>query len=299
MNKRAILLGVLVLVVAATAAWFEPSFTARGLILGEPFFQNRSSSWWHKKLLSEEPVDRAEIPKQLREGKSAAFAVLSNLLHSPEPEVRWQSAAILGELGPDAASTAPALASLLDDADPHVRTVAAKALGDIHPDDQSVVDSLVAKLATGDRRLVIRPLSNFKNAAKAAPALIPILEKDPDATLRWEAARTLGKIHADATNSVPALMRATKDRDALVREHAAEAIGDFGPEGAEGVPALIAALGDPEARVRRDAVRSLGQIGAAAKPALGEVEKLINDPDANVRDAAKKARRLINPGSPK
>lgn len=302
MRMRGVTLIALPLAIAgvATGVWFEPTCTVQGWARGEQFFQGRPSRWWGKKLLSDEPADQAEYPKRLQEGGPASVAVLTELMRAPEAELRWQAAGILGKLGHDAKPAAPTLVSLLSDPDLHVRTVAAQSLGEIHPNDNAVIAGLVSRLGTDDRRLVIRPLSSFKGAAVAAvPGLIAILQNDSDATMRWEAARTLGKIGPGARDALPELMRATKDRDALVREHAAEAIGDIGPEAAEGVPALVVALGDSEAKVRRDAVRSLGQIGPAAKSALPQVEKLLNDPETIVRDAAKTAIRRIDPAKAK
>lgn len=288
------------LVAAGVGAWFEPTYTVRGLVREERFFEDRPSSWWRHKLLSEEPVDRAEYPRRLRDGGAASIPVLADLLHAPEPEVRWQSAGILGKLGPAARPAAPALAALLTDADLHVRTIAAQSLGEIHPDDDAIVASLASRLKTGDRELVIRPLSGFGAAARdAIPDLIEILTSDSSSHMRWEAARTLGKIGPAAKSAVSALIQATMDHDPLLREHAAEALGDIGPDAAEAVPALVVALEDPETKVRRDAVRSLGQIGPAAKSALPEVEKLLEDREPMVRDAAKTAIRRIDPASSK
>jgi HEAT repeat protein len=134
----------------------------------------------------------------------------------------------------------------LTDSDLHVRTIAAQSLGEIHPADEAIVAKLILLLATDDREIVIRPLSGFGSAAKAAvPNLIEVLKGDSNSRMRWEAARTLGKIGPAAKPAVSALIQATMDHDALVREHAAEALGDIGPEAAEGIPALIVALEDP------------------------------------------------------
>ena len=73
----------------------------------------------------------------------------------------------------------------------------------------------------------------------------------------------------------------------------------MGAVAASAVPDLILVLTDKDTGVRRDAVRSLGDIGPAAKSALPAVEKLLTDSEEIVRDAAKTAKRRIDPDSVK
>jgi HEAT repeat protein len=291
-------LPLLVIVLVAGGAWFEPTRSVRGLLRGEPFYQRRPASWWREKLASQDPTDQAEYPRRLREGGVEAVPVLSELLEAAIPEVRWQAADILGKTGSRADPAARLLALTLKDPDPHVRLVAATALGEIGPKgvDASVVPALIEVLKTPDRAIAIRPLSKFAGAASAAvPALIVILNSDPNSTNRWEAARTLGKIGPASKPAIPDLVRAMKsDADESVREHAAEALGDIGPDATEAVPDLVVTLADPAAKVRRDAVRSLGQIGPGARAALPAIKKLLADPEAIVQEAAKLAARRID-----
>src|SRR5262245_61803438 len=299
-KKRFVLVGLaLFLAAAGAAAWFEPTGTVRGTLRGEEFFAGRPTSVWARALDSKDPKDQAEVPEKLKQGGAAAVPVLGELTRSDSVTVRQQAAALLGRIGLEAGPAAGQLVPLLSDPDPHVRAVAARALGEIRPDDPAVVAALVGRLDTDDRADVIRPLSQFKSAARGAvPQLCQIMATHPDEGVRWEAARTLGKIGPHAKSAVPALVKAMMDPAAKVREHAAEALGDIGPEAAVAVPDLVAVLDDPDGGVRRDAVRSLGQMGKAAAAALPAVEKCLADPEPKVREAAEVALRRIDPTRP-
>ena len=86
------------------------------------------------------------------------------------------------------------------------------------------------------------------DAAATIPDLVALLAHE-DATVRWNAARTLGKIGDPAKVAVPKILPQFSDSDPAVREHAAEALGDIGPSAAskESLALLVHALNDPEA----------------------------------------------------
>src|SRR5262249_59588385 len=110
------------------------------------------------------------------------------LLHSDSPRPRQQALTLLGKLGPDAAPAVPDVLPLLNDGDKYIRAVAAKTLGEIHPNDPAVVKALVDRLGTEDAENVIRPLSEFKAAAKdAVPKLCDIAEHEKNDDIRWNA----------------------------------------------------------------------------------------------------------------
>jgi HEAT repeat protein len=198
-------------------------------------------------------------------------------------------------MGNDAAAAGPELVAALADDDPLVRGVAVRAVGELAPDVPGGVQALISLFPDVD---AMRAVARFgPGGAEAVPALITALKHD-DPTVRWQAARALGKIGAPAVPAVPELARlATSDPEPLVREHAAEALGDIGPAAADGIPALVQLLRYRVARVRRDAVRALGQMGPTAKGVLGDVRALEQDSDADVRAAATRAIRFIDPTS--
>jgi HEAT repeat protein len=196
-------------------------------------------------------------------------------------------------MGKDAAPAGPDLVAALADSDPLVRAGAARTIGGLAPDVPGAIPALVKCFPDRD---AIRAVAEFKQAgAEAVPSLIE-MTRNPDAAVRRQAVRALGKIGVRALDALPQLMALTTgDPEPGVREQSAEAIGEIGSPAAAGIPALVKALGDSGARVRRDAVRSLGQMGPAAKGALQEVLALANDPDDDVKKAAKDAARKIDP----
>lgn len=294
MKKRALIL-LVVLIGVLAGAWFEPTATVRGKLRGEEFYEGRSATYWSEKLQSQDPTDQAEVPKKLREGGAAAVPLLIQLTRSPVPAVRWQAAAHLAKVKDIPAPAIDALLALLDDPDSYVRHTAAQALGELHPDRPDVVAALIGKLSTPDRDAVVRPLSAYRaSAVEAVPKLIEILQAEQnDMGVRWNAARTLGKIGPAAKSAIPTLIAVLKDSEVLLREHAAEALGDIGPDSAEAVPHLIPLLKDEDSRVRRDVVRALGMIGPAAKSASPAILPLLNDDEPPVREAAKVALRKL------
>jgi len=296
-RRRVIVLIVLAILLAAgIAAGLDPSARVHGWIAGEPFYQGRSATAWRRDLRQPDSPRSTEAFEALVAGKGEAVPVCAWLVRSaPEPEARWRAADALGRIGKDAAPAAPELVAALSDRDALVRAVAVRAVGELAPDVAGAVPALVGLFPDVE---AIRAVSRFGPAgAEAVLKLIELLRHE-DATIRWQAARTLGKIRESAVASVPELIRLTgSDPEPLVREHAAEALGDMGPAAAAGIPALVQALKDPVARVRRDAVRALGQMGPAANGSLGEVRVAVTDPDADVKAAAARAVRLIDPAA--
>lgn len=113
----------------------------------------------------------------------------------------------------------------LDDEDASVRTAAARAIG-LHgvPDD--------------------------------APRIADMLTNDPDRLVRWEAARTLQRLHNRSV--IAAIVRATDGRnepEVIVREAAATALGQYAEQRV--LDALILALDDPDLTVNAAARESL------------------------------------------
>lgn len=294
MRKRWLALGATILLGGGLAAWFEPTCSVRGWARGEPFHDGRSATWWESMLQSPDPIDQAQIPERLT--TADALPVVESLLGSRRESVRIHALLVLGKMGPAAKPTIPALLRSLDDADRHVRSAAAQSVASVGQDDARVCSALMARLDTEDRDLVIRPLSRFKGQARdAVPMLVKIMNGKHPSVVRWNAARTLGKIGPDAAAAIPDLIAALTDADDHVREHSAEALGDIGPLSTAAVPNLTAMLTDPITLIRRDAVRSLGNIGEASRPAIPEIEKLLKDREEVVRDAAKAALRRIDP----
>jgi HEAT repeat protein len=91
--------------------------------------------------------------------------------------------------------------------------------------------------------------------------------KDPDASIRGEAATGLGEVHQEPERSVRILMD-------FIEKYRAERINWF--------PSY-------------DAIRSLAKFGAQARPAVPMLIGLFNDSQQGIREAATNALREIDP----
>ena len=299
---RRVFISIFLVVTCGAVAYFlDPDRRLQGLVNGYPTFQGRSASAWRMDLNTKDDVQRSITFDKLKNGKADAVPVLVWVLRAGgQSEARWHAADVLGQIGVDSRIAANDLIALLDDADPYVKTTALKSLSrlapkatePLPPELGGVVTALVGKFPELE---AIRVVADYKrHGAEAVPKLTELLTH-PDAAVRWNAARTLGKIGEPAKSAIPAIIAQFTDDVSLVREHAAEALGDIGPVAAESIPYLVKALQDKEWKVRKDAVRSLGQIGAAAKSVLPQVQAMKSDPEAEVREKATDAERKIDP----
>jgi HEAT repeat protein len=124
-----------------------------------------------------------------------------------------------------------ALTQLLQSRDASLRVRAAKALGDLGPAARAAVPGLLAALADPDgdvRRTTITAVRLIQPNAPPPEALIRALAtdlRDPDANLRLQAARTLGRLGAAAASAAPDLAALRTDPDPDVRRAAADAFG--------------------------------------------------------------------------
>ena len=110
--------------------------------------------------------------------------------------------------------------------------------------------------------------------------------KSPEAEVRKEAARSIGKLEqrgaATADHVIPPLLEALADGDPTVRTIAATYLGIIHQHGAEVVPVLTELLKDPDPEVRTAAARALGSFGADAAPAMPALRRSVGDKDENV-----------------
>jgi HEAT repeat protein len=211
----------------------------------------------------------------------AAPAVVE-ALSSGDEGVRLSAADAPGRLGADASEVAgPALIAALDDAESLVRSCAAAALG----------------------------LLGYRPAARTVGEL---LENDPDAVVRADAAETLGDI-GDA-GSLSALEAALDDPDEPVRGYAASSLGLLGgPRAKEILDRAYARQAAPRVRVGLAVARyRLGERSALADVpryvgsgdedlatvALNELEFLLDrDPPSSLRDDMEQIRITLEEAS--
>jgi HEAT repeat protein len=116
----------------------------------------------------------------------------------------------------------------------------------------------------------------------------------PDALLRREALRSIGKLHfragIPATAVVPLLSAGMEDEDAGVRTVAATYLGILNKAPDTAVPLLMDGLDDPVPDVRTAAATALGAFGSGAHVALPALKKAAGDADP---DLAREAGRAI------
>jgi len=249
---------------------------------------------------------------------TAAIGPLTALLDDANIEVRRAAVKALGQL--KAASAADRMISLLDDndnaiadfaaeslmqmgcvgravdiqlrrikdADAKVRTLAVRALGNLH--DGSSATALLSAIsdpAPGVRAAAVDAMSLLQvsdvlSSPQIAQAMAKTLSalKDSDASVRAEAAQTLGFLQVD--QAAGQLIAALSDKDAAVRAAAADALGCLhAPQATE---PLLASLKDKDAAVRAAAAQSLGYLNATK--ALKSLHLLLTDDDGSVRFSA-------------
>jgi HEAT repeat protein len=111
------------------------------------------------------------------------------------------------------------------------------------------------------------------------PALVSVLDHK-EGGLRYDAARALGQMGAEAKAAIPALARLQADKDEAVRREATKALCHIGKAA---LPALTASLQSDSVEVRRNVVVALSNLGPDALPALRSAAK---DKDEVVRTLA-------------
>jgi HEAT repeat protein len=232
----------------------------------------------------------------------------------PSTDSRLKKVATLREKGK---AGVPELIEALHDDDVKVRTAAGGALGHLGADALPAIPAL----RDGQDENVWMATVLQQIGDPAAVALGESL-KDPDPTVRFNAARALQRMGPHTKTALPALTGALNDDDPAVREAVyvafrqigpdaretlvralrqegkvssrAEiigALGMFGPEAEAAIPELQAALRDDGLRLA--AVETLGKVGPAAKTTLPALEKTLKDKDAKIRRAALEAMGKI------
>lgn len=243
-----------------------------------------------------EALDDPEVPVYVAAGFAlarigrAALPELQKALRDGNDITRAEVSHILERMGPAARPAVPALIAALDQGSASARESLATALG-------SLLDGDGEPAPEGAVEALVRLLSH-----EGGP---------PYSHARAAAALSLGKLGADAADSVPALLQGLEDRDPRVRTACAWALGGghfeptparwlrpreqpggirLAPESA--VPALILALDDHDPAVCWAAAQSLAGYGDAAQPATPRLRALVGEVEAGARDGAADAALL-------
>ncbi|MGH7557507.1 MAG: HEAT repeat domain-containing protein [Gemmatimonadota bacterium] len=242
-------------------------------------------------LADDDPRVRGVAARALgRIGDERAFAHVAAVLRDPDPKVRELAVLGLAEIederrleilipmldDPDMgvrSVTVSALSQLegwralealagvaLDDADSHTRSMAIDGIGKRADEARAVVPGLVRLLSDEDpsiRAQGARLLGEEIGDARAVPALVAMLEREPDADVRTEVVQALAAF-ADREPAFQALLTAMADQEWRIRVVAAGALGESHDERA--VPTLLGALRDPMHQVRLESACALDEI---------------------------------------
>ena len=208
----AIVFGLLVLL--AVGVLGLPGNRARGLLLGEAFFDGHPTSYWSGRLLHANPEITEQARQRLVAGASQAVPVLQELLQEStgtawkSVELRSIAVEMLTDVGPDANAATKSLLTATHGDDPLVRVAAAVALPAVACPAELAVPRLLEMTKEDPLPKLLRALSEYGPAAQ--PALEPLCEILQNGSLasdvRWNAARTLGKMRAAGAASIPVLV---------------------------------------------------------------------------------------------
>lgn len=123
----------------------------------------------------------------------------------------------------------PYLIEVMEKQDDYISQQAVDALGGIAAKtcDKSALPVLINGLDSNNEITlwkIIRSLSGFKHSFEALPPLLNILEKDYDAAIIWESARTLGQIGINRQDVVDALCKLEKNDHPEIKKAAKNAL---------------------------------------------------------------------------
>ncbi|MFA4848102.1 MAG: HEAT repeat domain-containing protein [Methanoregula sp.] len=191
--------------------------------------------------------------------------------------VRWKAAEALSKIGNPAVES---LIAALQYPDDDVRWKAAIALGEIGNPD--AIDPLIHLLSDEDR--FVRSRAAHAISMIGEPAVFPLINalKQGDTSVRWGAALALGKIKNPL--AVEQLILALADKEAMVRAEAAAALA------AIGTPALCPLLGflkGARGEIRIEVMTALGELknADAIEPLVQLLENADDDERRAIADA--------------
>lgn len=276
----------------------------------EPVHEGRTLSEWRRDLHAPSAEVRAGAILILPSFGPPAVAPIAHVLaHDPDPQVRFQAAGALLQMGPVAKDAVPALVRALGDpgdSTAPVSFVVMMGLARVGPD--VVIPALVPALQDSNasvRQGAAFVLGQIGPAAKDAVLALVQTLVDPNPFVRSMAASALGQIGRAANAAIPALIQTLRDPEEPVRKAATDALSEIDPAAAAAalaqqgsrreVPALVRALRNPGALEREKAATDLGQLGSAAKDAVPALVQALGDADIGVRRQAAFALGQIGP----
>jgi HEAT repeat protein len=212
MAKRlSITIGILLVVAVALVLVLLPDWrnALKASFQNKDSYQGKSKDEWIQ--LLKDPKKRTRATMDLaydRSDGSTPVPILIVALTNDDPDVRAQSAEILGSCGKRAEDAIPGLQNALKDKAPVVREKAAEALGKTGPKAKDTIPELIKLLEDWDAPRVCRG-----------------------------AAAGLAQFGPDAKDAVPALVKNVKAKDEVIKTSAGQALLKIDPDRAakEGV----------------------------------------------------------------
>lgn len=203
-------------------------------------------------------------------GKPAADAV-APLLKNEEPIVRYQAAAVLSGMGPEAASSLPAILAALE---------------------------VERGLPTGQlyvfEELTAAALNLGGDIERIAPLLTELLKSENE-LVRLRACKLLTRVGRKAASAVPKLIELLNDSESKVQYAAIEALAAIGPAAKDAAAELAKKVENPEVELAREAARALRALGSAAAPAVPSLAKALGSNDQGLTIEAALALAAIGP----
>ena len=166
--------------------------------------------------------------------------------------------------------------------------------------DECLHDSGSARFQSYKKAL--RERLAYLRGSAGANVLLPLLLTalhDADATVRFNAARSLGQLGQASPDSIAALLSTLHDVDVSVRFNAARSLGQLSQASPEVITALtITTLDDAHTYVRSSAARSLGQLSQVFPEAITALVAALQDTNADIRSNVTRCLGQLGQASP-
>ncbi len=231
-----------------------------------------------------------------------ATAELVKHLNSQEPESQLEVLIAIAAIGPQAADAATKpLMELLKTGEGRQKRGAVYALAKIGC--KEAVPLFQRGVMQTDDELLQRTCAwalvtlEPENSEYAAQALPRLMTglSDEMPLVRKECAIAIQKLGPQAKAAVPALLKALETSDPQVQAEILDALAQIGPDAKAAIPAAIKLLGSPNPMVQYTALHLLGALGKAAQDAVPAIEKIYNGRDEFGKAVAAWALVSIDP----
>jgi len=258
----------------------ERSTVFLGLIRHDAFFAGKPTSYWIHALKQARPA--GDVGKTLREGGSAAVAVLCEIAEDPDDNVRSEALRGLSLMGTEARAAMPVLAVTIKREKNSGRfLLASETLAKLDPAAaaHALAWVLSDKQDAGRRAWALTELAKLApKGQEALPVLNDLVgERDEDVRLRVQAIQVLRRLNQPAEPLVSSLCDILNVGACPVGVQALEVLGEMGPDATPALPTLVKLLEQPTLPLvgrrwgpphRAAVIRTLGAIGPGACAAV-------------------------------